>query len=154
MKEKNYIWTKNRNKKRARAWVLGVKSDPKLSFYFEWPSIFFFQLRILPSHISVPQCVERETSFNGYDIRFVTGVLSWEDCRTQCQNEPRCLFWTLVTSLGKCYLKTSDAGRRALSGRISGMKRCIGYHFFSSLYTLLPLCYAPINFQPLLFGTL
>ena len=37
MKEKNYIWTKNKNKKRARAWVLGVKSDPKLSFYFEWP---------------------------------------------------------------------------------------------------------------------
>ena len=39
MKEKNYIWTKNENKKRARAWVLGVKSDPKLSFYFEWPKI-------------------------------------------------------------------------------------------------------------------
>ena len=37
MKEKNYIWTKNKNKKRARAWDLGVKSDPKPSFYFEWP---------------------------------------------------------------------------------------------------------------------
>ena len=33
----DYIWTKNKNEKRPRTWVLGVKSDLKLSFYFEWP---------------------------------------------------------------------------------------------------------------------
>ena len=38
-RKNNDIWAKNKNKKRARAWVLGVKSDPKLSFYFEWPKL-------------------------------------------------------------------------------------------------------------------
>ena len=47
-----YIWIKNKNKNRMRAWVLGGKLDRKLSFNFERPNQGSVWLQIKNQNIS------------------------------------------------------------------------------------------------------
>lgn len=62
--------------------------------------------------------MEQDTGYAGNDIRSVSGVASPAACCAACTGEPACRAWTLVGT--KCWLKSSDAGRKSVAGRVSG----------------------------------
>ena len=56
---------------------------------------------------------------------------SARECQELCQKRAECNFFTYVKSYyGACFLKTSDSGRRAFSGAVSGTKFCGKYMYF------------------------
>ena len=73
---------------------------------------------------SSPVCNEDDVDFAGNEVNIIAqGSDDTNVCRASCQRQTGCMFWTLLD--GACYLRTSDAGRRALSGSISGPAYCI-----------------------------
>lgn len=47
-----------------------------------------------------------------------------DHCAEWCGETPECKFWTYTTQTKKCALKSSDAGRTIIPGKISGNKNC------------------------------
>ena len=81
------------------------------------------------STFECPKCkelVETGIGYNGNDIRSISNVKSWSRCKEGCTEEPACKFWTYLHSTSKCFLKTSDKGRRTEieSARTSGTRGC------------------------------
>merc|ERR1719367_720137 len=55
----------------------------------------------------------------------IDDVTSWRQCDAYCMEENDCKFWTYQVKNGKCFLKTSDAGRKKdKKGAISGSSGC------------------------------
>ena len=74
--------------------------------------------------------VEKDTYYCGYDIEDPdTNVYSEDLCRTKCQNNDKCQFWTygkwnVNDDVTHCHLKSSDLGRESYPGLASGTKYC------------------------------
>ena len=47
-----------------------------------------------------------------------------KDCAEKCLAEPTCQFWSMEKSTGRCYLKTSKAGKKTMNGLLSGNQDC------------------------------
>ena len=64
---------------------------------------------------------EQNTDYKGNDILPLTKlqVANASECCARCAAHTKCTVWTLQPGIG-CYLKTSDAGRRAYAGATSG----------------------------------
>merc|ERR1712080_746736 len=54
-----------------------------------------------------------------------TNVNAWEQCARMCRDHFACFYWTWRIGSRKCYLKTSNAGRRTINDAVSGSKICI-----------------------------
>ena len=83
-------------------------------------------------HFFHVDCYEADTDFEGFDMetRFpwadkqkAAGVIS--GCQKACQRTSECKYFTVKGE--KCFLKTSDAGRRVDIGATSGMANCLSY---------------------------
>ena len=77
----------------------------------------------------VAGCAEFGVDYYGSDITSVGSVSTWQDCARHCQNLPKCQYWTwtfVVESYyyKRCYLKTSNNGRRR-GNTISGKFDCL-----------------------------
>ena len=73
---------------------------------------------------SSPVCNEDDVDFAGNEVNIIAqGSDDTNVCRASCQQQTGCAFWTLFD--GACYLRSSDAGRRALSASVSGPAYCI-----------------------------
>ena len=74
------------------------------------------------------RCYEYDFDYGGNDIGgFTAGVASAQACQAICQGVPTCTHFTYGYSgsdAGKCWSKTSDAGRKANVGYVSGAKYC------------------------------
>ena len=77
--------------------------------------------------------MEFDSNLVGYDLQPFTGASNVESCAEQCSDTPGCIFWSWAIHwhtfnyMGRCYMKTSDAGR-ILGGPgqlISGKRNCI-----------------------------
>ena len=92
-------------------------------------------------------CTEDNIDYYGFDLsqEMAESALA---CRILCQQNSDCNFWTWIkpTYNGvhgpgirlKCFLKSSEAGKEAMDGVMSGTKLCqtgTNFHFFS-IYTL------------------
>jgi len=76
-------------------------------------------------------CLEEEYDYVGNDLHFLIPwtASSAEECQDHCSRESGCKFFTYAghpiwNNLNNCYLKSSDAGRRPRSGRVSGRASC------------------------------
>jgi hypothetical protein len=67
-------------------------------------------------------CWEQDMRIAGNDITEVTAP-SISQCQLACQGQAGCLFFTWRTNQ-RCFLKTSDAGKSAAIGAVSGPVRC------------------------------
>ena len=88
---------------------------------------------MLQNHVTtslfLDSCIEEDTDFLGNllpGLPVYTNVANPTACRTLCQSNSNCKFWTygLTAHSGKCWLKSSDSGRQSYSGLISGQKTC------------------------------
>merc|ERR1719265_2110493 len=66
--------------------------------------------------------MEQNTDYKGNDLnpRSPLPTGSPDGCCAACQNTTGCSVWTYDTVQDFCYLKTSSAGRRTYTDRISG----------------------------------
>merc|ERR1711920_202709 len=73
-------------------------------------------------------CFENNVDFYGNDLHWIfpETASSAKDCQDQCSRNSDCNVFTFNTGkfIHNCYLKRSDGGRRARSGRISGRASC------------------------------
>ena len=64
-------------------------------------------------------------------------------CQTLCLNNINCNYWTFGVTFhpGRCWLKSSDSGRRSYSGLTSGPKNCgkltLNYRHLARPFTLI-----------------
>ena len=75
---------------------------------------------------------EQDTEYCGNDVinKPLENVASNEACQLLCQKNDQCNFWTFAADgRKKCWLKSSDAGRRSLRGLASGPKFCSKLNF-------------------------
>ena len=75
--------------------------------------------------------VEHEVKYLGNDINNARGLPTpdWQHCKSLCMDEhPTAQYFTYMyrESINKCWCKTSDAGRSAAYGVISGEVACVG----------------------------
>ena len=70
-------------------------------------------------------CVEYGIDYAGHDVDNVSNVQSWQDCANHCKNHKTCQYWTWsIQCSHKCFLKSSDNGRKSNPGSISGKHDC------------------------------
>ena len=71
-------------------------------------------------------CFETNIDFFGNDLvqEGKEQIASAEACRDECLDEENCTFFTYVKDNSECWLKTSDAGRRATPDHVSGKINC------------------------------
>ena len=67
--------------------------------------------------------------FEGHDIRRIKGVSEWFNCGYECNQDPRCLYWTWKTydhrdDPCECMLKDSDEGYEYDEHHFSGDSNC------------------------------
>jgi len=76
-----------------------------------------------------PGCAKEDNiDYNGNDIKNKQ-VGSLGECINWCGETPECRYWSFGKSDRRCYLKTSNTGRRENSGTISGTKNCATVSF-------------------------
>merc|ERR1711997_1428383 len=70
--------------------------------------------------------VEENMDYWGSDITGQMGLPADDKdmCILLCAEEVRCSYWTYIT--GRCWLKTSDSGRKGHPTAISGSRGCVG----------------------------
>jgi hypothetical protein len=73
-------------------------------------------------------CAKFGIDYKGNDIDSVTGVSSWQACAKLCKNHRSCSYWSWRMPGGhdarKCWLKSSDNGRKDRDDQISGHYSC------------------------------
>ena len=76
--------------------------------------------------MSISGCFENNIDFKSNDVPggAVNGLSSAEDCAKQCTRNKECKFFTYHKRRKKCWLKSSDSGRRPAGDHVSGRKNC------------------------------
>ena len=69
-------------------------------------------------------CFEDNVGMPGNDIEGNGDIKTKEDCCTSCKNKEGCTFFTYNKDQERCWLKSSDAGRKAAENRVSGSVDC------------------------------
>ena len=69
-------------------------------------------------------CFEDNVGMPGNDIEGNSDIKTKEDCCTSCKNKEGCTFFTYNKDQERCWLKSSDAGRKAAENRVSGSVDC------------------------------
>lgn len=91
-----------------------------------------YQLACRPlANIEDGDCYEHGVDFEGWDghtnrPRVAVGAAAARDCQAKCAENRFCNFFTVFPADGRCYLKTSDAGRRLDRNGVSGPSHCPG----------------------------
>ena len=68
--------------------------------------------------------MEDKVDFIGYDLEEKKDVKTKEDCCNVCARKEGCTFFSYKQHQEKCWLKTSDAGRKANDEAVSGSVDC------------------------------
>jgi len=71
----------------------------------------------------IPICGEEPVDYFGNDL-YNIGSESAANCQEACANDGNCRYWTYAPSDSRCYLKSTDAGRKSRDGHISGPAVC------------------------------
>ena len=66
------------------------------------------------------------TAYSGNDIGSVSNIKTWEECSDECDKDVKCQFWAYSITSNKCYLKSSDRGRRVKPDGVAGRRGCKG----------------------------
>ena len=77
--------------------------------------------------IASSACMEENVAMPGNDIvknAPVQNIETKEDCCNTCKNRKGCTFFTYRKNKKKCWLKNSDAGRKADKKAVSGSVDC------------------------------
>ena len=78
-----------------------------------------------PSEQSTGRCVEYGIDYSGYDIDIIYHIYHWSDCAQKCNDHRSCSYWTWMNDDKRCYLKSSNAGRKKKDAGISGSYDCL-----------------------------
>lgn len=73
--------------------------------------------------IGVP-CREYNIDYEGQDLHNITNVANSYDCKSLCQSDFSCQYFSYSTHTKICYFKHKDTGRITKCGFISGRKQC------------------------------
>jgi len=85
---------------------------------------FAFYAGASPGHVDPTGClIENNIVYWGNDIANKI-VETSQACADFCASTPGGLFWTFDTKTKRCYVKSSDSGRKTRQDRISGNRKC------------------------------
>ena len=72
------------------------------------------------------ELVEKGVDYNNYDIgAYISNIQYWPECKERCTEEPTCKYWTHSRKLFRCWLKTTNEGRKYAPHSVtSGNREC------------------------------